>query len=183
MWRHGSSSLDVSMNRILICLSIALAISGVAPSTLRSQEGAASAVAALTTDSTAWQRVIVYVVERLSGQLVNSATDPTAQPWEIQLPDDPQRALMQAQLRTILRARQTMPADTLLRSLELGSLVISNDTARVDVHFKETRKCPGSSRTTGFGWSTTVLVPRETRQKVWGTALSRVTQAGDRVGC
>ena len=171
------------MNRILTCLSLALTFSVVAPSTLRSQQGAAATLAALTTDSTAWQRVIVYVVERLSGQLVNSATDPTAQPWELQLPDDPQRALMQAQLRTILRARQIMPADTLLRSLKLGPLITSNDTARVDVDFEETRKCPGSSRTTGSGWSTTVLVPRDAQRKFWGAPISRATQHGDRVAC
>jgi hypothetical protein len=171
------------MNKIPIYLSLVLALSLFAPSTLRAQQGAAATFAALTTDSTAWQRVIVYLVSRLSSELVDGATDPTAQPWELQLPDDPQRALLQAQLRTILRARQIMPADTLLHSLKLGPLVISNDTARVEVHFNETRKCPGTSKSTGFGWSTTILVPREPRQKFWGDARSRVTEAGDRLPC
>src|SRR4051812_7981786 len=124
------------MHRVPIFLSTALALSLISPSILRSQESASSTFAALRTDSTAWQRVIVYVVERLSGELVDSATDPTAQPWHLQLPsDDSQSGLLQAQLRTVLRARQVMPADTLIHSLELGRLVISNDTARVDVRF------------------------------------------------
>jgi hypothetical protein len=76
-----------------------------------------------------------------------------------------------------------VPADTVVRSLEFGPLIIAGDTARVDVRFDETRKCPGTTRTTGFGWNTTVLVPREPRLKFWGAALARTTLAGDRVGC
>jgi hypothetical protein len=167
-----------------ITLSIVLALLLVEPRTLRSQQTASNVFAALSTDSTAWQSVLVYVVGALSAQLVSGATDPTPQPWRLQLPaDDPQRQLLQAQLRTVLRARQVMPADTLVRSLDVGPLIISNDTARVEVRFGETRKCPGSGRTTGSGWSTTVLVPREPRQKFWGAAFSRTTMVGDRVGC
>jgi hypothetical protein len=141
-------------------------------------------LAAFTTDSTAWQRVLVYTVERLSSVLLASAADPTTQPWRLEFPsDDPQEQLIRTQLRTLLRMRQAMPADTLVRSLEFGPLVISNDTARVDVRFSETRKCPASARTTGIGWSTTVLVPREPKQKFWGIAVSRTTMGGDRGPC
>jgi hypothetical protein len=164
-------------------VSIALALS-LAPTTVRGQGTVPEAFAVLSTDSTAWQRVLAYVVGALSVQLVADATDLTAQSWKLQLPpEDPQRELLLRQLRTVLRARQPMPADTVVRSLELGPLLIAGDTARVDVHFEETRKCPGTARTTGFGWSTTVLVPREPRQKFWGAALSRTTATGDRVGC
>jgi hypothetical protein len=173
----------VMMSRITGSISMAMTLSLLAPTTLRAQQGAAATFAALTTDSTAWHRVMVYVVERLSDELVNSAADSTAQPWELKLPADPQHALLEAQLRTILRARRAVPGDTLVRSLAIGPLVISNDTARVKVDFKETRKCPGTTRTTGFGWSTTVLLPRDPRLKYWGAARSRATLAGDRVGC
>jgi hypothetical protein len=164
-------------------LSLVLALS-LGPTTVRTQEPAKKAFAELSTDSTAWQRVLAHVVGALSSQLVAAATDPAAQPWRLRLPSkDPQRLLLQTQLRTLLRAREAIPADTLVRSLDLGPLLISNDTARVDVHFAETRKCPGTGRTTGFGWSTTVLVPRQPRQKFWGAAFSRSTTVGDRVGC
>jgi hypothetical protein len=163
-------------------LSIALALS-LAPTTVRAQT-ATKAFADLSTDSTAWQHVLAYVVGALSVQLVAAATDRTAQSWKLQLPsEDPQRQLLLTQLRTILRARQPVPADTVVRSLEFGPLIIAGDTARVDVRFDETRKCPGTTRTTGFGWNTTVLVPREPRLKFWGAALARTTLAGDRVGC
>lgn len=162
---------------------MALTLSLVAPSALRAQQTASTIFGALRSDSAAWHQVILYIVSSLSNELVNSATDPAAQPWKLELPDDPQSALMQTQLRTILRARQVMPADTLFHSLTLGPLVISNDTARVEVHFSETRKCPGASKTTGFGWSTTLLVARDPREKFWGVARSRVTQAGDSMGC
>jgi hypothetical protein len=171
-------------NRLPISLGIVLAVSLLGPRTLWAQQSASKTFAAFTTDSTAWQRVVVYVVGALSTQIVGSAADPSPQPWQLQLPsDDPQRSLLYTQLRTILRARQTMPADTLVRALEIGPLLISNDTARVEVRFQETRMCPGTGRTTGSGWSTTVLVPRDSREKVWGAAFSRSTLAGDRVGC
>jgi hypothetical protein len=171
------------MDRCTISLSIVLAFS-LGPTTVRTQETANKAFAELATDSTAWQRVLAHVVGALSPQLVAAATDPAAQPWRLRLPsDDPQRQLLQTQLRTVLRAREAIPGDTLVRSLDLGPLLISNDTARVNVRFAETRKCPGSGRTTGFGWSTTVLVSREPRQRFWGAAFSRTTTVGDRMGC
>jgi hypothetical protein len=170
------------MNLRSTSLSITLALS-LAPTTVRAQP-TTKAFAVLSTDSAAWQRVLTYVVGALSGQLVAAATDPTKQSWQLQLPsEDPHRQLILTQLRTVLRARQPLQADTLVRSLQFGPLLIVGDTARVDVSFEETRKCRGTARTTGFGWSTTVLVPREPRQKFWGAALSRTTSVGDRVGC
>lgn len=164
-------------------LTLAFCLALLAPAVARSQD-LSKPLAALTTDSTAWQRVLVFTIERLSGQLVASATDPTTQPWQVELPDDePEAQLIRTQLRTLLRMRQAMPADTLVRSLRFGPLVISADTARVDVSFNETRKCPGTGRTTGFGWSTTVLIPRDPKQKFWGVATSRTTLAGDRLPC
>jgi hypothetical protein len=172
------------MNLRCITRSITLAMAVVLPSVGYSQQSANKVFAALTTDSTAWQRVLVYTIGALSSQLVTSATDPTPQPWRLTLPsDDQQQDLIRTQLRTILRMRQPMPADTLVRTLEFGSLVISGDTARVKVRYEEIRKCPGTSRTTGSGWSSTVLVPREPRQKFWGSARARTATVGDRVSC
>jgi hypothetical protein len=166
-----------------ISVSIVVAFALAAPSVAHAQEPRKEFVA-LTTDSSAWQSVLMYTVQALSGTLVRSATDPTAQPWRVEFPsDDPQEALIRGQLRTILRIRQVMPADTLVRSLEFGKLVITGDTARVEVRFTETRTCPGSSKTTGSSWSTTVLVPREPKQKFWGAGRSRSTAVGDRLPC
>ena len=165
---------------VLTSIGVTLAL---APSLANAQETPKTLVA-LTTDSTAWQRVLTYTVEALSSVLVTSANDPSAQSWRLEFPsDDPQEALIRAQLRTILRIRQVMPADTLVRSLEFGKLVISGDTARVDLRFTETRTCPGSSKTTGSGWSTTVLVPRDPTKKFWEAARPGVTKAGDRLPC
>jgi hypothetical protein len=170
------------MNRRAIS-SLALSLALIGPRALSAQQPLNRAVEALSTDSAAWQSVLEYLVGALSHQLITSATDPAAQPWQLTLPDDPQRSLLQTQLKTILRARQVMPADTLVHSIELGPLAITSDTARVQVHFTETRTCPGSSRTTGSGWSTTVLVPREPKLRTWGAARAGPTLAGDRVGC
>jgi hypothetical protein len=166
--------------KVVVAVVIAMATPGMA----RSQEQLSRPMAALTTDSTAWQRVLLYTVEHLSSVLLSSATDPAAQPWQLEFPsNDPQQQLIRTQLRTLLRMRQVMPADTLVRSLTFGPLTIFGDTARVDVRFAETRKCAGSERTTGFGWSTTVLVPREPKMKFWGVATSRPTMVGDRRPC
>ena len=158
------------------------------PLQLNAQNAIDRVVAGLSTDSAAWQRVLTYVVTALSGELVRAAADPSPQPWRFQLPsDEPQGTLLFTQLRTILRARQPMPSDSVVRSLEIGPLNIQNDTARVEVRFTETRSCPGAERATASAWWTTVLVPRATfeqsRQKPWAAAFSRSTAVGDRLGC
>ena len=166
-----------------INVSIVVAFALAVPSAAHAQAPRKEFVA-LATDSAAWQSVLMYTVEALTGVLVRSATDPTAQPWRLEFPsDDPQERLIRAQLRTILRMRQVMPADTLVRSLDFGKLVIAGDTARVDVRFTETRTCPGTGRTTGSGWSTTVLVPRDPIHKFWEAGRSRATAVGDRLPC
>jgi hypothetical protein len=167
-----------------ISIALALLLTLVRPNLAYSQDPANKVFAALTSDSTVWQRILVYTVGTLSSQLVATATDPSAQPWRLTISSDsPQEQLVRTQLQTILRMREVMPADTIVRALEFGPLIISNDTARVEVRFEETRKCPGTGRTTGSGWETTVLVPREPRQKLWGAAFSRITRGGDRIGC
>jgi len=171
------------MDRRNISLSIIVALA-LGTTKVHAQKTANEAFAKLTTDSAAWQHVLSYVVGALSDQLVAGGTDPAAQPWQLRFPpDDPQRQLLQTQLRTVLRAREPRPADTLVRSLDFSPLLVSNDTARVEVSFEETRKCPGTGRTTGFGWSTTVLVPRVPRFRFWGAAFPRATTHGDRAAC
>ena len=142
-----------------------------------------SAFAALATDSTAWQRVVVHVVSSLSSQLVQTAADPSLQPWRIDLPaDEPQRALLEAQLRRILRARPPADTDSVVYSVALGPLQIVGDTARVQFHSSVTRRCAGSTRTTGWGNMQQILVPRAP-DGFWGAARSTHVVHGDRVGC
>src|ERR1043165_1917144 len=94
-----------------------LIIVGLATPTVAQAQELPKALAALTTDSTSWQGVLLYAVEALSSVLVSSATDPPAQPWRLEFPsDDPQEQLIRTQLRTLLRMRQVMPADTMVRS-------------------------------------------------------------------
>lgn len=141
------------------------------------------ATTAMRSDSIAWQRILVYVVRALSVELVRAAADTAAQPWDVRLPvAEPQRRLLDAQLRTILRARPVDRADSVVHLLELGELRIVGDTALVAARFQETRRCPGSAtRTTGSGWSDTARVPRHPGS--WGVAFSRRAIVGDRVGC
>ena len=75
----------------------------------------------VSSDSVAWQRVLSYVVSALGTELVRASADPQAQPWDLRvLTDDPQRGLLEAQLRTILRIRAVSSTDSIFHSLELG---------------------------------------------------------------
>jgi len=143
-----------------------------------------SAFDRLRSDSVAWQRVLAYVVSALSSELVHAAADTSAQPWRLRVaPNEPQRHLLETQLRTILRARPVTSDDSVIHSLDVGPLSILNDTARAQVRVDETRRCPGATRTTGSGWGTTVLVPRHPQEKFWGAAFSRSTIVGDKAPC
>lgn len=137
----------------------------------------------LTTDSTAWQRVLTYVVSTLSTDIVRSAADTARQPWIIRLPaDEPQRALLERQLTTLLRARPVTDQDSVFFTIELGPLRIQGDTARVHMRSDVARRCRGTTRTQGGGGSADVLVPR-TAQGMWGAARVKYGVAGDRVPC
>ena len=151
---------------------------------VQAQVASREPLAAMRSDSVAWQRVLVYVIRALSVELVRAATDTAGQPWELHLPPaEPQRQLLEAQLRTVLRARAIRPADSVVRILEIGELHIVGDTALVRVQLQETRRCPGTARTTGSGWMDTVRVPRHPQLTFWGAGFSRSTLVGDRVGC
>ncbi|MGI8765934.1 MAG: hypothetical protein ACR2KM_05400 [Gemmatimonadaceae bacterium] len=127
---------------------------------------------------------MVHLLQSLSAELIRAAADTTAQPWHLRLPtDEPQRPTLEAQLWTILRARNPAIGDSVVHTLEIGPLSIHNDTARVQVNAYETRRCGGTTRTTGSGWTETVLVPRHPLAKYWGAAFSRSTLVGDRVPC
>jgi hypothetical protein len=138
---------------------------------------------AMATDSAAWQRVITTVVRSLSPQLVRAAGDPAPQAWELRLPsEDPQSRLLEAQLRTILRARSPNDSDSVTYALHLGPLRIDGNTARVEMQTDEVRRCPGSTATSGYSTTGDVLVPR-TENGTWGTARVGPVMHGDRFGC
>jgi hypothetical protein len=166
------------------CLATVLTLMLGGSQGLIAQARPASTFARLQTDSVAWQRVLTYVVSELSSELVRAAADTSAQPWHLRIPvNEPQRNLLEAQLRAILRARPVASDDSVFRTLEVGALVIRGDTARVRVQVDETRRCPGTTRTTGWGWATTVLVPRISQGRFWGAARSRSKAVGDKASC
>lgn len=153
-------------------------------SQLDAQAATRNMPAASRSDSVAWQRVLVFVIRSLSEDLVRVATDTARQPWDLRLPPaEPQRQLLEAQLRSILRARAPRSTDSVTRTLELGEMRIVNDTALVKLQVQTTVSCPGTTRTTGWGSMDTVRVPRFPQHSRWGVAFSRATLIGDRFGC
>ncbi len=157
-------------------------LSGVAATTVGAQTPTSSR-AALASDSTAWQRVLAHVVSSLSNQLVRAATDSLPEPWRIELPaDEPQRTVLEQQLRRIVRMRPPSDVDTVVYELSLGPLLIVGDTARVTFRRSTTRRCPGSTQTTGWVNQEEILVPR-LPAGFWGAARSTHVLHGDRLGC
>lgn len=154
------------------------------PSVARAQTPARGPLAVLATDSVAWQRVLAHVVSSLTPDLVAASTDAAPQAWTLKLPaDEPQRALLERQLRTLFRARAPLPSDSVVRTLEFEPLIVVRDTGYVRVRFSLTRHCPGSTRTTGYGNVDSVVVPRIPQLRAWGAARSAGVIHGDRVGC
>lgn len=184
LYLGGTQGGPLNRFRISLTLALLFATTGlVISSRVHAQAAPRSPLEALTTDSTAWQRVITHVVEMLSPQLVRTAVDSARQPWELQLPpEEPHRRLLEAQLRTVLRARLALEVDSIVYSLALGPLRVNGDTARVHVQTSVTRRCPGTTRTAGWGNTFDVLVPRDQRG-IWGAARPGLVQHGDRAGC
>ncbi len=147
------------------------------------QERPNSLLAPFMSDSVAWQRILTYVVSSLSSHLVQTASDSSRQPWRISLPaDEPQRALLEAQLRTILRARPVTPQDTVVYELEIGPFTVANDTGRVRVRTDFATRCPGSTRSAGYGNVDRVYVVRHP-PGIWSIARTEGVLHGDRLGC
>ena len=173
------------MTQLRSVLSHALSIlaAGLVAAAPAHAQGAAAIAMTLGTDSVAWERVLVHVVSTLSPLIVRAAGDSTPPPWSLRLPaDEPQRFHLESQLRRILRARPVTAEDSVVYTLELGPLRVVGDTARVMMRTGVTRRCPGSTRVTGFGNEEEVLVPRAP-PGFWGAARSTRVRHGDRVGC
>jgi hypothetical protein len=142
-----------------------------------------STSAAMTSDSAAWQRVLGHVVRVLSDDFVRAAIDISRVPWLLTLPaTEPQRALLELQLRQLLRARAPVATDTVVRELLLGALRMERDTARVDFRHSTTIRCARGGGSMGFGNHEEIWVPRVARV-AWGVARSSRGIHGDHAAC
>jgi hypothetical protein len=134
-------------------------------------------------DSTLWVRVLDHVVRSMSTYLVRTSVDSNPQPWQLTIPDDaPDRDRLLRQLRTVLRARPVQAGDTLVFTLSIGPLTITDDTARVTVTADFGKRCPGSDKLGGFTNTEHLTVPRHP-QAGWGAARSAGVMHGDRAIC
>ena len=164
--------------------AVAIALLAFGAGSAGAQAGREDPFARLRTDSTAWQRVLDFTIARLGPLLVRASADTSSQAWLIRLPErEPQKHLIERQLRTILRARPAEPTDSVFHTIEFGPLTIAADTARVTVTVNETVRCPHSSRTTSSGTVDNVVVPRTPQSRTWGAARSPSTIVGDNATC
>ena len=166
-----------------IVLGAALVATSLHATSVNAQERPGSLLGPFMSDSVAWQRILTYIVSSLSSHLVRTASDSSRQPWRISLPpDEPQRALLEAQLRTILRARPVAPQDTVVYELEIGPLAVANDTGRVRVRTDFASRCSGTTRSAGYGNVDRVYLVRHP-PGIWSIARTEGVLHGDRVGC
>jgi hypothetical protein len=180
---RGAVMQAFATRRPLLVFVAALVTTTFQPSSLNAQARPGVLPAALMSDSVAWERILTYVVSSLSTHLVRTASDTSRQPWRISLPpDEPQHAVLEAQLRTILRARPVLPGDTVVYELEIGPLAVANDTGRVRVRTDFATRCSGTTRSGGFGNIDRVYVVRHPPLG-WSIARSQGVQHGDRFGC
>jgi len=172
--------------RFLMCALagvVAVSSNAAAQDARSPQRPALNAMEALGTDSTAWQRVITFEVSWHSAQLVRAATNAALQPWRIELPAaEPQRALLDEQLRRVLRAREPVDGDSSVYALSLGALRIAGDSAFVKFSSSLTQQCAGSTRLTGYHNEMEIVLPRAP-QSVWGVGRIGTVTHGDRMGC
>ena len=170
--------------RVPRSLQVFVALVGIAyPASMRAQDQPGSLPARFASDSAAWQRILVYVVSSLSTHLLRTASDSSQQPWRISFPPDaPNRETLEAQLRTVLRARPVRDEDSVAYEIEFGSLVIAGDTGRVRVRTDFAERCRGSNRPGGYGNVDRVYVVRHP-PGIWSIARTEGVLHGDRIGC
>jgi hypothetical protein len=183
----GAVDQDIEQRVTLLRRPLLIGLTVLVATTANSSVGAQQRTGALpptfASDSVAWERILVYVVGQLSTHLVRTANDTARQPWRIALPADaPQRPLRERQLHTILRTRPTLSRDTVAYELEIGSLIVVNDTGRVVVRTDFARRCPGTSSSGGFENIDRVYVVRHP-PGFWSIARSEGVRHGDRFGC
>lgn len=180
--RMNRVSAFVAMVSVIGCASGQTRAPEAAPQP-EQQTAAGGFPASFASDSVAWQRVVTYVVSSLSTHLVRTAGDTARQPWRIIVPsDEPQRELVAAQLRTILRARPVVAKDSVAYEVEFGRLTVANDTARIEVREDFAIRCRGKTRTGGYANVHKVYVVR-VPPGFWSVARSQSVLHGDRFGC
>lgn len=137
----------------------------------------------LRPDSVPWRPVIQYAISSLSGDILRAASDPTARPWRIVLPDSgPEWAQLHRHLVLALRAREPRSGEIDLDELTIGPMEMRGDSAWVRLTRTHTRQCANSGYATGYGNVENVLVFRF-REQFWSAARSLGVLHGDRAGC
>ena len=161
---------------------VALLLNSFSVDAVEAQARPSSLPAMFGSDSAAWERILVYVVSSLSTHLVRTASDTGRQPWRVVVSPEAPREMLETKLRTILRTRQVQDNDTEVYELEIGPLLIANDTGRVRVRTDFAQRCPGTGRSAGYGNVDNVYVVLQP-PGLWSIARSEGISHGDRLPC
>lgn len=164
---------------LLAALPCLLSLAGPRPATAQS-DAAQSA-----RDTTVWRPLLDFVVTRLATHIAAAATGAPQKPWRMTFPTSGAPwPMVEAHLRTALRARRATPADSGFHVLEIGELRVSGDTAKVRLITGFTERCAGGRRG-GYGNTEDVYVFRAGMMGVtfWSGARSDGVIHGDRFGC
>ncbi len=140
-------------------------------------------------DSAAWRPLLVYIIAKLSHNVLDAAIDPTPRPWKMSFPSTGANwPAIETHLRTVLRARPVVPGDSVIYELTIHDLTVSNDTARVQVITIVTLDCPGGAGQGGYTNRDDVFAfrfspGRSQSPSIWSAARTAGVLHGDRFGC
>ena len=135
-------------------------------------------------DSAARMRVLEFMWERLAPHLLRAAMDTATQAWVFRLPaEDPLTPQVEAHLRTALRAREPLPADTAVFVLTLTPAVVAADTTRATLTLDYEHRCAPGARAGGWGTVYPLFAPRIGAGGPWGPARAPRIVEGARALC
>lgn len=140
-------------------------------------------------DSAAWRPMLIYIIAKLSHNVLDAAIDTNPRPWKMSFPSTGANwPAIETHLRTVLRAREVLPGDSIVYELRIHDMTVSADTARVQVITGVTLDCPGGTGQGGYTNRDDVFAfrfspGRSLSPSVWSAARSAGVLHGDRFGC
>lgn len=174
--------------KLWLCLGLGLAMA-MPRQAIDAQAASRPRMGDIQPDSAAWRPLLVYIIANLSHNVLDAAIDTTPRPWKMRFPSTGANwPAIETHLRTVLRAREVLPGDSVVYELTIHDLTVSADTARVQVITSVAWDCPGGARQGGYTNRDDVFAFRFSAWRpespsVWSAARSAGVLHGDRFGC
>lgn len=171
-----------------LCVALGLAMA-LPQQTIDAQSASRLRLGEIQPDSAAWRPLLVYIIAKLSHNVLDAAIDTIPRPWKMSFPSTGANwTAIESHLRKVLRARPVVSGDSVVYELRIHDLTVSADTARVQVITSVTWDCPRGARQGGYTNRDDVFAFRfatgpSQSPTVWSAARTAGVLHGDRFGC